>query len=121
MAQAPQELKKRPDGEWGTLPANAASRNDLNNNSLPASSGQQYQSNVQQNQPGVINSHQAANYGQPSSQPGSLVSKQPQKIHQIRKGSTTNQPVPILGQNGGSAGGPGNMPLFDDIESNKSL
>lgn len=39
-----QELKKRPDGEWGTLPANAASRNELQ--PLPASSGQPY-SNAQ--------------------------------------------------------------------------
>jgi len=55
MAQAPQEIKKRSDGEWGTLPANSASRNELN--PLPASSGQ-YQSNPQQqNQPGTINSH----------------------------------------------------------------
>ena len=34
----PQEIKKRGDGEWGTLPANAVSRNELA--PLPESSGQ---------------------------------------------------------------------------------
>lgn len=43
LPAAPSEIKKRSDGEWGTLPA-ANSRNDIN--PLPASSGQ-YQSNVQ--------------------------------------------------------------------------
>ena len=38
MGAAPENLKKRSDGEWGTLPANAAaSRNELS--PLPASSG----------------------------------------------------------------------------------
>ena len=44
--QPGQELKKRPDGEWGTLPAQpnaASSRNELQ--PLPASSGQ-YNSNA---------------------------------------------------------------------------
>lgn len=50
----PQELKKRPDGEWGTLPANAGSRNELA--PLPDSQGQ-YNSNVQQNMAASINSH----------------------------------------------------------------
>ena len=35
LPAAPSEIKKRSDGEWGTLPA--ASRNDVN--PLPASSG----------------------------------------------------------------------------------
>ena len=47
--------------------------------------------------------------------------KQPAKIHHIRKGSSqAQQPLPLQ-QNSGSAGGPGNMPLFDDVESNNSL
>lgn len=47
--QLPQDIKKRPDGEWGTLPANAVSPSAANMQSqqqLPASSGQ-YRTNVQ--------------------------------------------------------------------------
>jgi hypothetical protein len=83
----PQEIKKRSEGEWGTLPANAASRNELS--TLPASSGQ-YQTNAQQqNQPGSVNSLQPANYSQSMAQP--VAPKQPSKMHHIRKGSTVAQ------------------------------
>ncbi len=75
-----------------------------------------YNSNVQQQQV-LAASANANNYGQqlPAGP------KQPAKMHHIRKGSSqAQQPLPLQ-QNSGSAGGPGNMPLFDDVESNNSL
>ena len=57
MPGGPQEIKKRSDGEWGTLPANPSSRNELA--ALPENSGG---SALLAGQP--INVHQAASFVQ---------------------------------------------------------